>query len=28
MKGKSLHSMSLAEMDYYWEEAKIGEKKG
>jgi len=28
LKGKSLHSMSLAEMDYYWEEAKIGEKKG
>jgi len=28
LKGKSLHSMSLAEMDQYWEEAKMGEKKG
>ena len=28
MKGKSLHSMSLAEMDHYWEEAKAGENKG
>lgn len=26
LKGKSLHKMSLAEMDYYWEEAKKGEK--
>jgi len=27
MKGKSLHSMSLAEMDHYWEEAKTSEKE-
>ena len=27
MKGKSLHSMSLEEMDHYWEEAKTSEKK-
>jgi XTP/dITP diphosphohydrolase len=27
LKGKSLHQMSLAEMDVYWEEAKIGEKR-
>ena len=27
LKGKSLHKMSLAEMDVYWEEAKIGEKR-
>lgn len=26
LKGRSLHSMTLAEMDYYWEEAKRGEK--
>ena len=26
LKGKSLHKMSLAEMDFYWEEAKKGEK--
>ena len=25
LKGKSLHNMSLAEMDFYWEEAKKGE---
>ena len=27
LKGKSLHDMSLAEMDIYWEEAKRGEKR-
>jgi len=27
MKGRSLHSMTLSEMDYYWEEAKRGEKR-
>ena len=27
LKGKSLHKMSLAEMDVYWEEAKKSEKK-
>ena len=27
LKGKSLHKMSLAEMDFYWEEAKKEEKK-
>ncbi|MEI6679493.1 MAG: nucleoside triphosphate pyrophosphohydrolase [Mariniphaga sp.] len=27
LKGKSLHKMSLAEMDVYWEEAKMGEKR-
>ena len=27
LKGKSLHKMSLAEMDFYWEEAKKGEKR-
>ncbi len=27
LKGRSLHSMSLAEMDIYWEEAKRGEKR-
>jgi MazG family protein len=26
LKGKSLHNMSLPEMDFYWEEAKKGEK--
>ncbi len=26
LKGRSLHEMSLAQMDYYWEEAKRGEK--
>ena len=26
LKGKSLHAMSLSEMDFYWEEAKKGEK--
>ena len=28
LKGKSLHSMSLTEMDHYWDEAKMEEKKG
>lgn len=27
LKGKSLHKMSLEEMDFYWEEAKKDEKK-
>jgi len=27
LKGKSLHTMSLEEMDVYWEEAKKDEKK-
>lgn len=27
LKGKSLHAMSLAEMDFFWEEAKKGEKR-
>lgn len=27
LKGKSLHAMSLAEMDFYWDEAKKGEKR-
>jgi len=27
LKGKSLHKMSLEEMDFYWEEAKKNEKK-
>jgi XTP/dITP diphosphohydrolase len=27
LKGQSLHEMSLAEMDVYWEEAKKGEKR-
>ena len=26
-KGKSLHNMSLSEMDFFWEEAKRGEKR-
>ena len=26
LKGRSLHSMSLSEMDFFWEEAKKGEK--
>ena len=26
LKGRSLHTMSLAEMDFFWEEAKKGEK--